>query len=338
MVYTEDLEQLILGKHKKNGADELLILTGWSGASPIKKLSELESLKSTIIHGIKRGLNVPLLKKYIDISTTTKTTIYVSHTYNHSKIYCWIKQNTPVAILSGSANLSTEGLNNKNKGEVLFDLEPSDYLETYKYLQAILKNSDHSDKVVLGKKLAFPLAPVGGADQLDKVLSTVPPKAEIYLGGLGRKIQPQAGLNWGHGKGNNAKDTGYITLRAELIKAIPSLFPDNGVNFRKGKGQAHKNKKPNAEFLFDDGEVMDISFEGIGMPSTVDPDQKTFKQVTSFPEKNLFGRYFRKRLGLHSDAPVTDADVARYGRDTITLERISDGVYFCDFSVTNRNT
>ena len=54
-------------------------------------------------------------------------------------------------------------------------------------------------------------------------------------------------------------------------------------------------------------------------------------------QKNILGRYIRKRLGLHPTAFITDAHLASYGRDTITLELDYycdfTGVYYCDFSV-----
>ncbi len=332
MIYTENLEQMILSRHVENGADELLILSGWSGASPVQKISRI-GIRSTVIHGIKRGLNAQLLSKYQQISSSTNTEIYVSSAYNHSKIYCWMRGRLPVDILTGSANLSTEGLNSKIKGETLFDVEKSDYLATLRYLNDVLDQCDHSSSVIIGDKSVSSSVTTVTEPKLDRVLSIDPPKAEIYLGGEGRKLQNAAGLNWGHGSGHNARDCAELRLRTDLINAVPALFPNSGVNLNLGAGQAHKNKKPNAEFLFDDGEVMDISFEGLGGKSIVSPDQQTFKQCSSFPKKNILGRYIRRRLGLSPDAFITDSDLTRYGRDTITLEMISPGVYYCDFSV-----
>lgn len=332
MIYTENLEQIILNRHQGNGADELLILSGWSGASPVQKISRA-GINTTVIHGIKRGLNEQLLKKYVQISSSTNTDIWVSPTYNHSKIYCWMRNQSPIDILSGSANLSTEGLNSRIKGETLFDLDKRDYSPTFDYLNEVFSNCDHSSSVTIkGRSAVVPTKPFAGP-KLDRVLSLNPPKAEIYLGGRGRKIQNAAGLNWGHGGGHNAKDCAEFRMRTDLINAIPALFPNNGVNLQLGSGQAHRNQDANAEFLFDDGEVMDISFEGLGGNSIVNPGQRTFKQCSSYPKKNILGRYIRQRLGLPYDAFITDEHLARYGRDTITLELISPGVYFCDFSV-----
>ena len=332
MIYTENLEQVILNRHQHNHADELIILSGWSGASPVQKISR-QKIKTTIIHGIKRQLNKQLLRKYVQISSQPNIDIWVSPTYNHSKIYCWMRDNSPIDILSGSANLSTQALNSRVKGETLFDLDKRDHTTTFDYLNEVLGQCEHSSKVTIkGTSTGIPTN-FKASPKLDKVLSFNPPTAEIYVGGRGRKVQKGAGLNWGHGSGHNAKDCAELRMRTDLISAIPALFPNKGINPQLGAGQGHRNQDAYAEFLFDDGEVMDISFEGLGGKSIVNPDQKNFKQCTSYPQKNILGRYIRKRLGLQPTAFITDAHLASYGRDTITLELISPGVYYCDFSV-----
>ena len=60
--------------------------------------------------------------------------------------------------------------------------------------------------------------------------------------------------------------------------------------------------------------------------------QVFYKAFESYPKNNVYGRYVRKRLGLSSNALITDSDIQKRGKDTITLELLSPGVYFCDFS------
>tara|TARA_B110000238_G_C15822338_1_gene309086 strand:+ start:52 stop:579 length:528 start_codon:yes stop_codon:yes gene_type:complete len=170
---------------------------------------------------------------------------------------------------------------------------------------------------------------------LDRVISTSPQVADIYLGGKGRKMQNAAGLNWGHGNGHNSKDCGELRLRANLVRAIPGLFPNNGINLNIGSGQSHRNKKENAEILFDDGFVLDASFEGQG--GSAGNGQVYYKQLTSFPQKNVFGTYFRHRLGLGRFDKITDQDLVNYGRDSIRLELIGEGMYYADFSKPNHS-
>ena len=49
--------------------------------------------------------------------------------------------------------------------------------------------------------------------------------------------------------------------------------------------------------------------------------------------KSILGRYLRNRLGVTLKETITLETLEKYGRKTITLSLIDDGVYFADFSV-----
>lgn len=327
MIYHDNLENLILDRHKYNNSDELFILSGYTGPSPISKLSSLQ-IKSTVIHGIQSQI-LKSLKAYQTITSNSNCNIYIKNTYNHSKIYCWLKNKKPVDILSGSANFSTAGLNSAFKGETLFEVQKSDWGITHNYLMTALQDCTISTSYIpkISTKQKLPLTST--SNQLDRVLSFNPPKAEICVGtGKNRKMALASGWNWGHGKGNNARDVAEQRIRLDLIKAIPSLFPNNGIHVNHGLGQGHRNRKPNAEILFDDGFVMDAIFT----QSARSHGQVFYKAFESYPKNDVYGRYVRKRLGLSRYALITDSDIQKRGKDTITLELLSPGVYFCDFS------
>ncbi len=64
------------------------------------------------------------------------------------------------------------------------------------------------------------------------------------------------------------------------------------------------------------------------------------KQLSSSPSKNIIGLYIRKRLGLFNDDGSIDtnycikkADLIRYGRTSIDISLIGEGIYYMDFSV-----
>jgi len=326
MFYTSSLENLILTRHTQNSSDELLILSGWTGPSPIIKLSNLP-IKTTVIRGIQTNISKDLTL-YKNITRKTQTDVYIQNTYNHSKIYCWIKNNVPVDILVGSANCSTSGLSSAN-GEVLYEAKKEDFQATYEYLKDALNDSILCSNFIPSQVLATTSTSSIPNLPLDRVLSRNPPKAEICVGiGMNRKMALKSGWNWGHGKGNNAPDVAEQRIRVDLVRAIPSLFPNNGINPNHGKGQAFKNNSPNAEIIFDDGTVMDARFEQESITNT----GVFYKALCSYPDKGTYGRYIRKRLGLPSNALITDAHIAKRGKDTITLELLSPGVYYCDFS------
>ena len=75
MFYSSGLENLILTRHLQNSSDELLILSGWTGPSPLIKLSNLP-IKTTVIRGIQTNLSKDLAS-YINIANTTQTDIYI---------------------------------------------------------------------------------------------------------------------------------------------------------------------------------------------------------------------------------------------------------------------
>ncbi len=56
------------------------------------------------------------------------------------------------------------------------------------------------------------------------------------------------------------------------------------------------------------------------------------KQISSFPEKDILGKYIRKRLSLPEGARVTKADLERYGRTHVDVSLQSEGVYYFNFS------
>ena len=337
MAYFENLEALILDRHLDNKADELIILSGYIGLLPIERLTQ-RKIRSKVIWGTlaedKQNFRKEYHDKYKSITedTSNSTEVLYKDLYDHSKIYCWLKNNEPIEILAGSANFSYRGLKGAHR-ESLFDVKPADYSAVHKYLRAALNGSilstNHPGPILAS---SVPPQPViaRASNMLDRIVSISPPIADIYLGGKGRTMQPSAGLNWGHGRGHNTKDVGYLSLRKDLIRTIPGLFPNNGINPNIGSGYSHKNKKENAEILFDDGFVLDASFEQVR--KSVDDGQGYYKALTSFQSKNEFGAYIRKRLGLGQFDKITDQDLVNYGRDSMRLELIEEGMYYADFS------
>lgn len=342
MAYFNNLESLVLDRHLHNGAEELIILSGYIGPLPVERLAQRQ-IRSKVIWGTLAEDKQTFAKvhhdkyKAITADTSNSTEVLYKDLYDHSKIYCWLKNNKPIEILTGSANFSNRGLKGANR-ESLFGVKPDDYSTVHNYLRAALNGSILSS-IHPGPILSssVPTKPVisRASTMLDSVVSTSPQIADVYLGGRGRKMQDAAGLNWGHGRGHNSKDCGELRLRSDLIRAIPGLFPNNGINLNLGSGQSHRNTKENAEIIFDDGFVLDASFEGQG--GNAGNGQVYYKQLTSFPKKNVFGAYFRMRLGLGQFDKITDQDLVNYGRDSIRLELIGEGMYYADFSSPNQS-
>ena len=161
-MYHKNLEDLIFKRHKQNNADELQILGGFIGVYPIEKMSK-ENIKTTVIFGCmqKAALNESYHKKYIQLSESSNNLkIYYKKTYNHSKIYCWLKNKKVVEIIAGSANFSLSGLSNDHQ-ETLFDIKKEDYKETLDFITDSIKDcelcTDH--KFTPTKKLKVKVKP-----------------------------------------------------------------------------------------------------------------------------------------------------------------------------------
>jgi hypothetical protein len=332
MIYYQNLEDLILSRHEANHADRLRVFSGYIGPSPIEKISKRE-LNVEIAFGCFKcsGVNRILHEKYQKITEVTNTRVFYSDRYNHSKIYCWHKDGEIVDVLAGSANFSNNGLANDDT-ETLFEIQKSDYLKLSRQVDGLFRGSSLCTGVSVDEdKVKIPDS--SGELSLDEIISKDPPKAKIYLGGRGRGLQSSAGLNWGHSsRAHNRKSDAYLAIRVDLLKGLSNLFPNNGENLNHGEGQSHRNSKKNAEAIFDDGTVMDLSFEGIGSDYFGDKNRKFIKQLSSYPTKDILGKYFRNRLSLGENDKVTDDDLRKYGRDTIEVSLLDPGVYYIDFS------
>lgn len=332
-MYYNNLDHLILKRHFDNGANNLLILGGYLGLEPVERLAK-EKIQTTVIYGCmqRAAFNPTLDQSFKRITNSSKfLDVYYKNSYNHSKLYCWLKDKTPVQIIAGSANFSYSGLCNDYQ-ESLFEVQVSDYKKTHDYMLDALSDSTLcTTYTYVGSKKH---ATIRKRLKLDTIISETPPAASLSLRS-GNGDFSDSGINIGQkklsGSHVNINDC-YLPIRSALIDQLPSLFPNNGININSGKGWGKFGKKltSNAEFLFDDGEVMSISFEQNGPKRG---DKHIYKAIRSFPRNAHLGEYLRKRMGIGSGKPFTDIDFKRYGRESIDLTLISEGQYYADFSV-----
>ena len=343
MIFNKQLNNEICTRHRKNNADSLLILGGYISLTPVKNISK-EGINVDVVYGASKraNLNQKVHDQYVSITQKTSTKVYYSNQYYHSKIYCWIKNKTPIDILVGSANFSSAGLDNDYQ-EFLTTIANTDFEETFKYMNYCLSNSILCNEYSAPVKITTPQNLVINSNQisqlliknsipLDRIISHAPPKARIFCGdSRGNISSGGSGPNWGHGKGHTNSNDWYLRLGVGLIKAIPQLFPNDGINPNIGKGQSFKSSRQVADGLFDDGEVMQLSFEQKGPESG---QGNYYKALTSWPNKSILGAYLRKRLKVPSGSKVDYSHFLNYGRDCIDIEKIDDGQYYLDFSST----
>ena len=85
------------------------------------------------------------------------------------------------------------------------------------------------------------------------------------------------------------------------------------------------------ELIWDDGEKMVGLLEG---QQTKTIDGLVYpKQLSSRPSKSILGKYLRRRIGVDVKHTITKADLKRYGRTSIDISLIGEGIYYLDFSV-----
>lgn len=346
-MYIDNLDRLIYTRHLANNADKLIILSGYINVGPIIELAKT-GLECEIIYGTfnshksKKPFCPRSHLQYCGL-VNKKVRIYYSDIYNHSKIYCWIKENEVIDAISGSANFTNNGLSDFR--ESLFQIREKDYWSSKKLLNFYLKNSTlctDLDKGIGFKEYTKTLEPkVDNSNKLFPMISKKPLIFRFPICNSDGDIF--YGYNWGHSpKGHTNKSDSYIHFPSSLIREFPNFFPNNGINpkFGQGKniqslsGNSHRNSKPNAEFIFDDGAHMNISFEGTHNSKN---SEGMFNKISSFPKKNILGIYIRKRLGLKTDSKITKDALLDYGRDFFEIEKIEggDNEYFCNFNNDN---
>jgi hypothetical protein len=154
-----------------------------------------------------------------------------------------------------------------------------------------------------------------------------------------------SGLNWGLSNGTSGLNDGCIPIPTELIKNDKSMF------------RIPKSSKRVFKGIWDDGTEMEIQFEGNNNVG----GEKYPKQIASHPDKNIMGKYLRKRIGdkigrnliipedinkqkirgmsshdkkdFRNKYEISLEDLREYGRYDIEITDMGDETYYFDFSV-----
>lgn len=323
MLFYENLEEIIFHRHQVVPSDELVILSGYLGPAPVRRLASLP-FNTTVIYGmygeagIKRALHNSLLEINYDVGNTT---ILYSNTPVHSKCYIWKRDNSIVHALVGSANFSTNGLSTPYR-EVLAETTFDTFRPLEGYLNIVLNNciscSDRSVRV--GDTAALPTI----EQDVNPNICTM-----TLLDPRTNEVQPASGLNWGHGRGHVTPNDSYIPIRAQHIRNYPDLFPPKRMGPTGGTGGRAQRMNDSIEIIWDDGTVMEGLLEGTNrIDGTIYP-----KNFASSPHKYIMGEYIRRRIGVPQGSRIYKRDLDRYGRDTIDISLQGEGIYYFDFSV-----
>lgn len=321
MLYHQNLEELIFQRHEILDTDELIVLSGYLGPSPIKRLEEIP-INSRVIYGMygSEGIQTNLHKSLVEIQKTVDSlNIFYSKIPVHSKCYAWRKSGKVIHALIGSANFSTNGLTTPYR-EILAETTRDTFNPLNEYIAHILNNS-------------ISCLEVGNQGVQDVIRQGVECRMSLLMDE--RKTHNASGLNWGYkANGLPAEKRGIndacIPINISHIRQYPELFPPKLTERELIDVRGRKQRSNEAiELIWDDGITMEGLLEGTNNVDGV----KYPKQISSFPSKSQMGEYLRIRLGVPLGQPVRKHHLDQYGRTDITVSLIADGVYKCDFSV-----
>jgi hypothetical protein len=219
----------------------------------------------------------------------------------HSKVYIWLRDDTPISSFVGSANYSQTAFS-ASRREVLDRCNNEEALEYYGQIERdsiFCNNPDVEGLVTIyreAQRFEFE-----GFEQHEATHT----RDRVVLSLLSDTGETgnRSGLNWGQRPGRDPNQA-YIPLPSRI--AHSGFFPLDRQHFT---------------VMTDDNIALIFRVE-----------QQNDKAITTPENNSRLGEYFRNRLGLGSGAYVSRADLERYGRTDITFIKFDDEHYFMDFS------
>lgn len=325
---TKDLFKEILFQPAQNGANKLYVVSGYATAAMafhhlqfLQQNNHQVSVELIIGMSASDGLsesNHKGFQKLVqnDFAGAFSCSYLTEMPPVHSKVYAWYKDEQPICGFIGSANY-TQTAFGKNQREVMTLADAEQGLD---YFQGLIPQSIYCDNIdaenfvqiynersyqrVRRERIAAQQPESETIPLLPSLLGL--PSVQINLLDRNGVLPSRSGLNWGqrpelHREPNQA----YIKLPSSVYNT--DFFPPRTVHFT---------------VLTDDGKVLICTRA-----------QDNGKAIHTPHNNSLIGEYFRNRLGLPNDAPITTDDLLQYGRTTVDFYKIDAETYFMDYSV-----
>lgn len=333
MLYYKDLDKTVLEMlHNTTSSNNIVIVSGYVGYQTIKMLCEqCCDVRITVVYGMygSERISLPLHQALMEVQRQySNITILYSTIPVHSKIYTWNCDAKIEKALVGSANFSISGMMNDYK-EVLSDVGLDTYDILKEYCDYVLSKAISCNNVDVKFKKVFKAS--GHSKLVQPLLAKNVCRATLL--DRNGQVSKKSGLNWGLSKGHVSEGDAYIRITSNYIKLFPSLFPPKkyvGVDNPLSKGKKNR-ENDEVELIWDDGEKMIGLLEG---QQTKTVNGLVYpKQLSTSPSKSILGKYLRKRLGVDLNHTITKSDLLRYGRTSIDISLIGEGIYYLDFSV-----
>ena len=333
MLYYKNLDKTVLEMlHNTTSSNNIVIVSGYVGYQTIKMLCEqCCDVRITVVYGMygSERISQPLHLALMEVQRQySNITILYSTIPVHSKIYTWNCDAKIEKALVGSANFSISGMMNDYK-EVLSDVEQDTYSTLKEYCDYVLSKAISCNDAEVKFQKVFKAS--GHSKLVQPLLAKNVCRATLLdRNGM---VSKKSGLNWELSNGHVSEGDAYIRITSNYIKLFPSLFPPKKyVGMDNPLSNGKKNRENDeVELIWDDGEKMIGLLEG--------QQTKTInglvypKQLSTSPSKSILGKYLRKRLGVDLNHTITKSDLLRYGRTSIDISLVGEGIYYLDFSV-----
>lgn len=302
----------------KNGADELLILSGYATPNmasllikkiqeekltPVKNLSLIIGMTS--YSGISMSNHNGFLSlengDYSDSIENFSCSYICDGLPIHSNLYIWLKDDIPRMAFTGSAEFIQPAFLEHRK-ELMIECDAdraySIYMEADKN-SIFCNHSEVDDSIVIRNENWIDET----SEQLSVVAGASVESVKLSLLAKNKQIGTTSGLNWGQRAGRNPNQA-YIGVPINVVRN--GFFP-----FDK-----------HFTVITDDGHFLILRTE-----------QAQSKAITTPLSNAQLGEYFRNRLGLPNGAFVHTSDLKDYGRTDVDFFKIDDEHYYMDFSV-----
>jgi len=318
-MFNSDMVDKILINPITKGAQKLLILSGY--ATPTMASWHMMKIKELRINPVDINLIIGMtnydgltidahkgFKQLVDSHNGSKFSKFQCQYICqgapvHSKLYIWLKDNTPIEAYTGSANYTQAGFSTGRR-EYMVPCNPEDAFNYYNQAEGDSIYCNHSEvednivftpsHPVLDSEGGYPQALVGRGIQPIK-LSLLARNGETGT---------RSGLNWGQREGREPNQA-YIGLPAPIARS--GFFP---------LGKQHFS------VVTDDNKQLILRVQ-----------QENDKAITTPMNNSLIGEYFRNRIGVANGAYVWRSDLERYGRTDVDFYKLDDEHYYMDFSV-----
>ncbi len=331
----ENLKSLVCNLSK--AADEVLVISGYGNPEVISEIAN-NCDNTTVALGmyVKEKKSSSVYKSFEELASQGRINLKYTNDRTHAKIYVFKKDKKIFSTLVGSANISDSGLTDNDNGEVLIAVDNSLFPDIESYCERKLSNSIDCQSYDYSQAKC-------ANDDYSKVNVTETPEdrfsVEIPLyskDSSGAKYTPlKSGLNWGNQTGHSKKKgamEAYINVSARNIDKYPIIFQPKQEIRTTSSGKSSRVNDP-IKIIWDDGVIMDAIFSGNGPKRNgrLYPNKITSADGGG----SVLGAYIRNRLGVGERSVISYSDLEKYGRTSITLTYIQNGMYKADFSIAS---